>query len=103
MKSRSATLLHAIIQSGEFSADDVARELAASRREIDAYLAEELIMPLGRQLSFALLLIKKSPREARRAHALRSQAVAAMAFHTKKTSVHNEPPSTWGSYPRRGF
>lgn len=101
MKSRAAVLLHAVIQSGEFSEEDVARELSVSRREIAAYLAEEVIMPLSRQLAFALLLIRKSPREMRRAHALRAQATAAMSFHAHKTSVHNEPPSTWGSFPRR--
>lgn len=101
MKSRSGTLLQSAIDSGEFTADDMARELATSLAEIDAYLRGESIMPLSRQLCLALLLIKKSPKLVRQGHALRAQAAAAMSFQSQETSVHSEPPGRWNSLPRR--
>jgi hypothetical protein len=101
VKSRSGALLKSVIDSGEFTAGDLARELSVATDEVDAFVSGDVVMPLPRQLCLALLLIQKSPRFARRGHALHSQVSAAIAFRDHKTSVHNEPPTSWQTGPRR--
>jgi hypothetical protein len=102
MKSRSGALLKNVIDTGKFTADDMARELTASREDIESYVSGEAAMPLERQLSLALLVIEQCPRLVRRGHTLRAQVAAAMAFRGKETATHSEPPSTWISMFRRG-
>jgi hypothetical protein len=101
MKSRSGVLLQNVIDSGEFTADELARELATSFAEIDSYLRGDQVMPLSRQLALAALIIRKSPKLVRQGHALHAQASAAMSFQAQETSVHSEPPGRWNSTPRR--
>jgi hypothetical protein len=101
MKSRSGALLKAVIASGELTAADLARELSVAPKDVDDYVSGDIVMPLPRQLCLALLLIERSPRFARRGHALHSQVSAAIAFRDHATSVHNEPPTSWQTGPRR--
>ena len=101
MISRAATLLTRLIESGAFTTDDMARELTSSPKDVEAYVAGTLAMPLNKQLRLALVIIEQSPRFVRNGHALKAQVAAAMAFQAHHTSVHNEPPTKWTSNKRR--
>jgi hypothetical protein len=92
VKSRSSQLLKILIEAGEFTADDMASELAATRADIDAFVLGDLPMPLPQQLCLALLVIAKSPKYQRRGHTLRAQVAAAIAFHAHETATHARPP-----------
>lgn len=92
MKSRSGSLLKALVATGEFTADEMADELSATRGDIDAYILGDETMSLPQQLCLALLVIAKSPRHQRRGHTLRAQVAAAIAFHAHETATHARPP-----------
>jgi hypothetical protein len=101
VKSRSGSLLKAVIDAKEFTTGDMARELASTPSEVDAYLGGTEVMTLPRQLCLAKFVIEKSPRFARAAHTLQAQVAAALAFQDHSTKVHNEPPTTWQTGPKR--
>lgn len=93
MRSRSGRLLESVIKSGELSADDLARELSASRKDIDSFVAGESVMDLPRQLCLALLAIERLPRFARTGRTLLGQVTAALAVEARRTALHAEPPA----------
>lgn len=100
MIPRSATLLKGLIDAGEFSADDLARELGVPRLELDGYMVGDRVMPLSRQLSLAKLVVARSTKLRRQGYALHGQVIAATQFHGKKTPTHSGPPPRWTD-PRR--
>jgi hypothetical protein len=73
----------------------MASELSVTREEIDAFVSDESVMPLPRQLCLALWVIAHTPQFARRGHTLRAQVAASMAFKSHATGVHSEPPGRW--------
>lgn len=93
MKSRSGRLLESVIKSGELTADDLSRELSASRKDIDSFVEGTAVMDLPRQLCLALLAIERLPRFARAGRSLLGQVSAAMAVEARITSLHAEPPA----------
>ena len=101
MISRAARLLQLLTDSGAFTTHDMGREMNASTEDIEAYISGALKMPLSKQMRLALLVIDQSPRFVRSGHALRAQVVAAKAYESQATSVHNEPPTKWTSNKRR--
>ena len=103
MKSRATELLRRLLDSGLFTADDIARELILSRAEVDAFVGDDVAMSLSHQLSLADFVIARTPRFARSGYALRGQVLAAMAFRGKDTEVHREPPTSWTPSSRRRF
>lgn len=93
MKSRSGRLLASLIQNGSLSADDLARELSAPRKDIDSFIRGDSVMDLPRQLCLALLVVEKVPRFARTGRTLLGQVSAAMAVEARTTALHSEPPA----------
>ena len=81
----------------------MARELIITRTEIEAFMGDDVAMPLSHQLSLADLVIARTPRFVRSGYALRGQVLAAMAFRGKDTAVHREPPTSWTPSSRRRF
>ena len=100
MIPRSSSLLKSLIDSGEFTADDLARELVVTPPVLEGYIAGTTLMPLSRQLVLAKLVIAKSTKLKRLGSALHAQVVAATNFHAKKTATHSGPPPGWND-PRR--
>ena len=90
-----------LVEGGIFTRDDLARELVASKPEIEDFLSETTAMSLPYQLSLADLVIARSPRFVLSGHALRGQVLAAMAFKGQETAVHREPPTSWAPSSRR--
>lgn len=99
--SRATVLLRRVIDSGQFTPDDLARELLISRLEVEAFVENTTSMPLACQLSLADLLIARSPQFVRSGYALRGQVLAAKAFRGKDTATHGEPPTSWVPSSRR--
>lgn len=83
------------------NAMDVRRDLQLDVAELDAVVAGNRVMSLPHQLSFATLLIERVPRLARGGKTLREQVLAAIAYTTGATTVHNSHPMKWSGLKTR--
>lgn len=93
-KSTALQLLQRVLATGWFAPDALARALAMSDAELEAYLAERETIPVHRQLAIAQFVIECIPPLARAGYQLRGQAVAAMDYQSGVTEVHRQgPPS----------
>lgn len=100
MMPRSAALLKAVIERGDFTTSDLAQSLACTPHELAAFAEGLPVMPLTCQARLAKLVIARVPVLARRGHALRAQVAAATRFHSHDTTVHSEPPTRWPTRKR---
>jgi hypothetical protein len=98
MIPRSSSLLAALIETKEFTAEEIACHLLVSVAMLGEYVAATAIMPLSRQMLLARFVIAQSRSHKRAGHLLHAQVTAAVGFHANRTASHTGRSLGW---PRR--
>ena len=95
MIPRSSKLLSSLIESKEFTAEELASQLLVPVDVIQQYIAATMVMPLSRQMLLAKFVIERSTSLKRAGHALQAQVAAAVGFESKTTTSHTGPRPAW--------
>jgi len=85
-------VLDALIDTGLADPDWVARQLDVPRPLMQAWLANELPMPVERQLLLATLLIDRVPPLARLGYRLHGHVRATLRYRAQETKTHLTAP-----------
>ena len=101
MIPRSSRLLATLIETKEFTAEELATNLLVPLDSIGQYVAATMVMPLSRQMLLAKLVIARSPSQKRAGHLLEAQVAAAVGYHGKETTTHTGPRPAWTGRRRR--
>lgn len=93
--TRSGELLARLLDTGEFTEEELGRELMVTADAVRQFRSGETVLPLSRQLLLAKLVIARSATLRRLGHALQAQVVAATGFKNKDVTAQSGPHRSW--------